>query len=54
MRWLLGIRLDSGDLAGLSIQARKLLDAAGFGDAMNVASNDLDEHLIESLKQLPR
>jgi nicotinate phosphoribosyltransferase len=45
-----GIRLDSGDLAYLSIEARKLLDAAGFEDAVIVASNDLDEHLIESLK----
>jgi len=46
-----GIRLDSGDLAWLSVQARKKLDAAGFTDAAIVASNDLDEHLIESLKQ---
>ena len=45
-----GIRLDSGDLAWLSIEARKLLDAAGFPDAVIAASNDLDEHLIESLK----
>ena len=45
-----GIRLDSGDLAYLSIEARKLLDAAGFPKAAIVASNDLDEHLIESLK----
>jgi nicotinate phosphoribosyltransferase len=45
-----GIRLDSGDLAWLSIEARKLLDAAGFSEALIVASNDLDEHLIESLK----
>jgi nicotinate phosphoribosyltransferase len=48
---LAGIRLDSGDLAYLSIEARKLLDAAGFPDAAIVASNDLDEHLIASLKQ---
>ncbi len=46
-----GIRLDSGDLAYLSIKARKLLDAAGFKDAVIVASNDLNEHLIASLKQ---
>ena len=45
-----GIRLDSGDLAYLSIEARKILDAHGFGDAAIVASNDLDERLIESLK----
>ena len=45
-----GIRLDSGDLAWLSIEARKILDEAGFPKAFIVASNDLDEHLIESLK----
>jgi nicotinate phosphoribosyltransferase len=48
---LLGVRLDSGDLATLSRQARALLDDAGFEDAAVVASNDLDERLIESLKQ---
>ncbi len=55
-RWLkktghqfLGIRLDSGDLAYLSIEARKMLDDAGFEDAAIVASNDLDEHIINSL-----
>ncbi|MCO8125331.1 nicotinate phosphoribosyltransferase [Stieleria sp. TO1_6] len=47
---MVGIRLDSGDLAWLSIEARKLLDAAGFQDATIVASNDLDERLIQSLK----
>ncbi len=47
---MLGIRLDSGDLAYLSIEARKLLDAAGFPEAQILASSDLDEHLIESLK----
>jgi len=46
-----GIRLDSGDLAWLSIEARKLLDAAGFPKANIVASNDLDEHIIESLQE---
>lgn len=46
-----GIRLDSGDLAYLSMEARKMLDAAGFKDAVIVASNDLNEHLIASLKQ---
>ena len=45
-----GIRLDSGDLAYLSKQARKMLDEAGFFDATICASNDLDEYLIESLK----
>jgi nicotinate phosphoribosyltransferase len=47
---MVGIRLDSGDLAYLSIQARKILDEAGFPDATIVASNDLDEHIIDSLK----
>jgi nicotinate phosphoribosyltransferase len=46
---LLGIRLDSGDLAYLSIEARRLLDEAGFPDAKVTASNDLDENLIGSL-----
>lgn len=45
-----GIRLDSGDLAYLSIEARKILDQNGFPQAVIVASNDLDEHLIASLK----
>ena len=48
---MVGIRLDSGDLAYLSIEARKLLDAAGFPKAAILASNDLDEKIIESLKQ---
>jgi nicotinate phosphoribosyltransferase len=46
-----GIRLDSGDLAWLSIEARKILDAGGFPKAVIVASNDLDEHIIASLKE---
>ncbi len=45
-----GIRMDSGDLAYLSKKARKMLDDAGFPDAVISASNDLDEYLIESLK----
>ena len=45
-----GIRLDSGDLAYLSKEARKMLDDAGFENAVISASNDLDENLIESLK----
>lgn len=45
-----GIRLDSGDLAYLSKKARKMLDEAGFSDAVISASNDLDEYLIDSLK----
>ena len=45
-----GVRLDSGDLAYLSKEVRKMLDAAGFTDAVIAASNDLDEYLIETLK----
>ena len=45
-----GIRLDSGDLAYLSKKAKKMLDAAGFPNAVISASNDLDETLISSLK----
>ena len=45
-----GIRLDSGDLAYLSKKAKKMLDEAGFPDAVISASNDLDETLINSLK----
>ncbi len=41
-----GIRLDSGDLAYLSIQAAKMLDEAGFADASIILSNDLDELII--------
>ncbi len=47
----LGIRLDSGDLAQLSITARKMLDDAGLSDAAIVASNDLDEYEIRELKR---
>lgn len=45
-----GIRLDSGDLAYLSKEARKMLDAAGFKNAKIYASNDLDEYTIMNLK----
>ena len=45
-----GIRLDSGDLAYLSKEARKMLDAAGFENAVICASGDLDENSIRSLK----
>jgi nicotinate phosphoribosyltransferase len=45
-----GIRLDSGDLAYISKEARKMLDDAGFPDAVIAASSDLDEYLIDSLK----
>ncbi len=46
----IGIRLDSGDLAYLSKQARKMLDAAGFPNAKISASSDLDEIVIRDLK----
>lgn len=46
----IGIRLDSGDLAYLSIEARRILDEAGLPEATIFASNDLDEHVIASLK----
>ncbi|WP_205959745.1 nicotinate phosphoribosyltransferase [Flammeovirga aprica] len=48
---MIGIRLDSGDLSYLSIEARKLLDKGGFPNANIVASNDLDEYLINNLKK---
>ena len=47
---MIGVRLDSGDLAWLSIEARRMLDEAGFPKAVIVASNDLDEQIITSLK----
>ena len=45
-----GIRLDSGDLAYLSREARKMLDAAGYPNTIICASGDLDENLIRDLK----
>jgi nicotinate phosphoribosyltransferase len=48
---LAGVRLDSGDLAYLSVEARKILDAAEFQRTRILASNDLDEHVVASLKQ---
>ncbi|MBN2559908.1 MAG: nicotinate phosphoribosyltransferase [Phycisphaerae bacterium] len=48
---MVGIRLDSGDLAYLSIEARKILDDGGFPNAVIVGSNDLDERIITSLKE---
>ena len=48
---LLGVRLDSGDLAYLSVEARRLLDDAGFTDTAILATNDLDERVIASLRQ---
>lgn len=46
-----GIRLDSGDLCYISSKARKMLDDAGFNNAIIAASSDLDENIISSLKQ---
>ncbi len=46
-----GIRLDSGDLAYLSKEARRMLDEAGFESAVVCASGDLDEYSIASLKE---
>ena len=46
----LGIRLDSGDLAYLSIHARRMLDDAGLPEAKIFASNDIDESILLSLK----
>ncbi|HFE44189.1 MAG TPA: nicotinate phosphoribosyltransferase, partial [Nannocystis exedens] len=46
-----GIRLDSGDLHRLSVEARRILDEGGFPGAAVVASNDLDEHRISALKK---
>lgn len=47
---MMGVRLDSGDLAYFSNQAREMLDKAGFEDTIIIASNDLDENIITSLK----
>jgi nicotinate phosphoribosyltransferase len=48
---LAGVRLDSGDLARLSIEIRKWLDQEGFTKTQIMASNELDEYLIRDLKQ---
>jgi nicotinate phosphoribosyltransferase len=48
---LAGIRLDSGDMTALSIEARRLLDEAGFTHASIVASNDLEEDIIYEMKK---
>jgi nicotinate phosphoribosyltransferase len=44
-----GVRLDSGDIQYLSVEVRKMLDAAGFKDAAISVSNDLDESIIKTL-----
>lgn len=46
---LYGIRIDSGDLAWLSVKAAELLDEAGLSECKIVLSNDLDEHIINSI-----
>jgi len=46
----IGVRLDSGDRVALSIEARRMLDVAGFPDAVIVCSGDLDEYAIADLK----
>ncbi len=48
---LSGIRLDSGDIAELSCKAREILDRHGLIDCRVVASNELDEYQIASLRQ---
>lgn len=49
-KMLAGVRLDSGDIANLSVETRKILDANGFYKTIIIASNDLDEESILSLK----
>jgi nicotinate phosphoribosyltransferase len=48
---MIGVRIDSGDLAWLSKQARKILDDAGQPEAIIMASNELDEYVIDSLRE---
>lgn len=45
-----GVRLDSGDLAYLSKEAKVMMDKHGFGDGVISASSDLDEYLVRDLK----
>ncbi len=47
---LAAVRLDSGDLTKLSIEIRKILDEAGYSKTKIMASNELDEYLIQDLK----
>ncbi len=47
---MIGVRLDSGDLTHLSIEIRKMLDDGGFPNAKIMASNELDEQIINDLK----
>ncbi len=48
---LLAIRLDSGDMAGLSIKARQMLDEAGLVETKIIASNSLDEYVVNQFKR---
>ena len=48
---MIGVRLDSGDRVGLSIETRRMLDKAGFTKAKIVCSGDLDEHIIADMKR---
>src|SRR6266851_362948 len=48
---MIGVRLDSGDRASLSIETRRMLDKAGFPNAKIVCSGDLDEFTIAEMKQ---
>jgi nicotinate phosphoribosyltransferase len=48
---MIGVRLDSGDRVALSIEARRMLDKAGFANARIVCSGDLDEYMIADMKQ---
>src|SRR5262249_7231917 len=48
---MVGVRLDSGDRVALSIEARRMLDEAGFPNAKIVCSGDLDEHVIAEMKR---
>jgi nicotinate phosphoribosyltransferase len=48
---LAAIRLDSGDMADLSVKARKMLDEAGFTETGIMCSNSLDEYVVAALKQ---
>ena len=47
---LVGVRIDSGDLAYLSREARRMFDEAGFPHVRIVASNELDEQIIDSIR----
>jgi len=48
---MIGVRLDSGDRVALSIEARRMLDEAGFTNAKIICSGDLDEFTIAEMKQ---